>query len=98
MQPLTEIELDGTPVDFEHGMLLLEELTAGERGHWHILLLRVPPAATLTMEDDPEAACAVVARTTRGERVAGSARLRPFRAAHDCLRLVGISPLEWQGA
>jgi hypothetical protein len=95
MQPLSEIEVDGRPITFDHGMLLLHQMTGDIIGHWHIVLLRVPPADMLCVGADPEADCAVVAETDRGERLVGWAHPRPFKTAPDCLRLVGISPLEW---
>ena len=95
MQFLSDIEIDGHSIDFEHGMLLFKETPADGTDYWHIVLLRVHPADMLALAGDPETDCAIAAQTTRGERLVGWARARSLHAAHDCLRLVGVSPLEW---
>jgi hypothetical protein len=96
IRSLLRIELDARPVGFEHGMLLFEQREGGGPD-WHVVLLRVPPKEMPAPGTDEMPECAVAAETVEGETLAGRARIVPFRAATDCLRLVGTSPLDRSG-
>ena len=97
IQRLARIELDERAVEFEYGMLLLDGRGRLGSADWHVVLLRVPLEQLLAVAPGSRPECVVAAQTVEGETLAGRARILPFHAAADCLRLVGTSSLERMG-